>query len=67
MSDRPEDVQCVNCAFYESHAEHFGVCRKYAPHPHMPHGGMERFADIRWPTVRDKEWCGEFAKNFPKV
>jgi len=32
----------------------------------MPHGGMERFSEIRWPTVRDKEWCGEFSKNIPK-
>jgi len=66
MSSVPEGVRCENCVFYEPHAEHFGICRKYAPHPHMPHGGMERFSEIRWPNVRDKEWCGEFSKNVPK-
>jgi hypothetical protein len=27
---------------------------------------MERFSEMRWPTVRDKEWCGEFSSEIPK-
>jgi hypothetical protein len=66
MAGPAEGVQCSNCVFYESHAEHFGVCRKYAPHPQLPHATMERFSEMRWPNVRDKEWCGEFSTEIPK-
>lgn len=52
---------CCNCRFYAELIEgQNGECRRHAPVPITTRRGGRSDDYLRWQTVGDGEWCGDF-------
>jgi len=63
-----EGRRCLECAFFEDHAESSetprsgeGWCHRYAPKP-LEGGSGSGWSGYEWPAARKVDWCGEFVR-----
>lgn len=52
---KPTDEGCGTCRYYVFVLEHSQFCQRYPP---QAFGSSQT-----WPSVKDTDWCGEYAKD----
>ena len=57
--DNTTQARCENCRYWQREESAWGYCKRYAPRWNSGAGTGQ--VDALFPTVPERNWCGEFA------